>query len=119
MILKVEDALKPFRRTSAETARLNDCIIPAWLAGWFIKIYSCEKIHKEYYYCCPIVHTLFRFRTKQNEFNLNIPHYVDTFEEEAEVDINAVQSEIEKLEIELKDVQAEISKLCKRIGSLK
>jgi type I restriction enzyme M protein len=30
---------------------------------------------------------------KENDFNLNIPRYVDTFEEEAEVDIKAVQDE--------------------------
>lgn len=45
---------------------------------------------------------------EENDFNLNIPRYVDTFEEEAEVDIAAVQVEIEKLEVELKTVQAEI-----------
>ena len=27
----------------------------------------------------------------ENDYNLNIPRYVDTFEEEAEVDIEAVQ----------------------------
>jgi hypothetical protein len=32
---------------------------------------------------------------QENDFNLNIPRYVDTFEEEAEVDIAAVQKEIE------------------------
>ncbi len=46
----------------------------------------------------------------ENEFNLNIPRYVDTFEEETEVDIAAVQQEIEKLETELKTVQHEMSK---------
>jgi type I restriction enzyme M protein len=46
----------------------------------------------------------------ENDFNLNIPRYVDTFEEEAEVDIAAVQIEIEGLEGELKTVQAEIEK---------
>lgn len=46
----------------------------------------------------------------ENDFNLNIPRYVDTFEEEAEVDIAAVQTEIEGLEDELKTVQAEIEK---------
>lgn len=44
----------------------------------------------------------------ENDFNLNIPRYVDTFEEEAEVDIAAVQKEIEKLEGELVKVQKEI-----------
>ncbi len=45
---------------------------------------------------------------QENEFNLNIPRYVDTFEEEPEVDIAAVQQEIDKLEGELKSVQSEI-----------
>ena len=45
---------------------------------------------------------------KENDFNLNIPRYVDTFEEEAEVDIKAVQNEIDKLEGELRTVQTEI-----------
>ena len=40
---------------------------------------------------------------------MNIPRYVDTFEEEAEVDIEAVQMEIEQLEGELVKVQAEIN----------
>ena len=44
----------------------------------------------------------------ENDFNLNILRYVDTFEEEAEVDIAAVQKEIEKLEEELVVVQKEI-----------
>ncbi|NQT78291.1 MAG: type I restriction-modification system subunit M [Bacteroidetes bacterium] len=47
---------------------------------------------------------------QENEFNLNIPRYVDTFEEEAEVDIAAVQGEIEKLEGELNKVQEEMKK---------
>jgi type I restriction enzyme M protein len=45
---------------------------------------------------------------KENDFNLNIPRYVDTFEEEAEVDIVAVQKEIDGLEKELSKVQSEI-----------
>jgi len=47
---------------------------------------------------------------KENEFNLNIPRYVDTFEEEPEVDIVGVQKEIERLEGELKTVQEEMGK---------
>lgn len=30
---------------------------------------------------------------KENDYNLNIPRYVDTFEEEAEIDLNAVRAE--------------------------
>jgi len=38
---------------------------------------------------------------KENDFNLNIPLYVDTFEEEKPVDLNEVKREIERVEREL------------------
>lgn len=46
----------------------------------------------------------------ENDFNLNIPRYVDTFEEEAAIDIKAVQQEIAKLEVELQEVQQKMNK---------
>ena len=46
----------------------------------------------------------------ENDYNLNIPRYVDTFEEEAAIDIKAVQQEIAKLETELQDVQQQMNK---------
>ena len=55
---------------------------------------------------------------EENDYNLNIPRYVDTFEEEAEVDIAAVQKEIEKLEEELKTVQAEMDKYLKQLKAI-
>lgn len=53
---------------------------------------------------------------KENEYNLNIPRYVDTFEEEEEVDIPAVQREIEELEKELNEVKSEMNKYLKELG---
>jgi type I restriction enzyme M protein len=53
---------------------------------------------------------------KENDFNLNIPRYVDTFVEEEEVDIAAVQKEIEKLEVELNTVQVEMNNYLKELG---
>lgn len=52
----------------------------------------------------------------ENDFNLNIPRYVDTFEEEPEVDIAKVQNEIETLEKELKTVQVEMEKYLIELG---
>ncbi len=52
---------------------------------------------------------------KENDFNLNIPRYVDTFEEEVEVDIKAVQKEIITLEKELKEVEKELEKYLKEL----
>ncbi len=54
---------------------------------------------------------------QENDFNLNIPRYVDTFEEEAEVDIVAVQKEIDKLDVELKTVQTEMEKYLKELNA--
>jgi len=51
----------------------------------------------------------------ENDFNLNIPRYVDTFEEEAEIDIDAVQKEIDQLEIELADVRVKMTEMLKSI----
>lgn len=53
---------------------------------------------------------------KDNEFNLNIPRYVDTFEEEEEIDIAATQKEIEKLEDELAGVRKEMKGYLKELG---
>ncbi|GAB6269071.1 MAG: type I restriction-modification system subunit M [Smithella sp.] len=52
---------------------------------------------------------------KENDFNLNIPRYVDTFEEEVEIDIDAVQLEIDQLEKELVDVRAKMAEMLKTI----
>jgi type I restriction enzyme M protein len=53
---------------------------------------------------------------EENEYNLNIPRYVDTFEEEEEVDIPAVQNEIEQLEQELAEVRSEMDEYLKELG---
>ena len=50
-----------------------------------------------------------------NDFNLNIPRYVDTFEEEEEIDIDAVETEIQQLETGLSQVRKEMRKLLKGI----
>ena len=46
---------------------------------------------------------------EENDFNLNVPRYVDTFEEEEEIDIDEVQLEIESLEKELAEVRVKMA----------
>ncbi len=53
---------------------------------------------------------------RENEFNLNIPRYVDTFEPEPEVDIPAVRKEIKQLEKELAQVERELEGHLKELG---
>ncbi len=52
---------------------------------------------------------------QENDYNLNIPRYVDTFEEEEPVDIETTKTEIERLEKELKQVQQEMAKHLKEL----
>ena len=52
---------------------------------------------------------------EENDFNLNIPRYVDTFEEEAPVDIRAVQAEIANIDSELKNVEEQMKKYLEEI----
>jgi type I restriction enzyme M protein len=51
-----------------------------------------------------------------NDFNLNIPRYVDTFEEEKEIDLGAVQKEIASLEGELTTVRQKMDGYLKELG---
>lgn len=51
-----------------------------------------------------------------NDFNLNIPRYVDTFEAEEVVDLKEVQQKIETLETNLTKVKAEIKSYLHELG---
>jgi len=53
---------------------------------------------------------------KEADFNLNIPGYVDTFEEEEEIDIAAVQKEINEIESELTATRCEMKKHLRELG---
>ncbi len=52
----------------------------------------------------------------ENDFNLNIPRYVDTFEEEEEIDLMAVRAEREKLKAELDKLEEEMEGYLKELG---
>ncbi len=50
-----------------------------------------------------------RAEIAENDFNLNIPRYVDTFEEEEVVDLAAIDDEIRQLRIELGGLEAKMT----------
>lgn len=49
---------------------------------------------------------------KENEYNLNIPRYVDTFEEEEKIDINEVAKKLKELNKEEINLQTKIAQFC-------
>ncbi|WP_421201016.1 type I restriction-modification system subunit M [Aeromonas enteropelogenes] len=53
---------------------------------------------------------------KDNDYNLNIPRYVDTFEEEEEIDLLAVRAEREQLKTRLAALETEMAKYLKELG---
>ena len=53
---------------------------------------------------------------KENDYNLNIPRYVDTFEEEESVDISAVAKDLKALEVGMQATDKTIAGFCKELG---
>jgi len=53
---------------------------------------------------------------KENEYNLNIPRYVDTFEEEAPIDLDEVNKLLEQDTIEIAELEKEINEQLKLLG---
>lgn len=53
---------------------------------------------------------------KSNGYNLNIPRYVDTFEEEEEVDLAKVSEDLTEVETELNENDKVVAGFCKELG---
>jgi type I restriction enzyme M protein len=52
----------------------------------------------------------------ENDYNLNIPRYVDTFEEETPVDLAAVTAELQELEAGMAEIDETIRGFCAELG---
>lgn len=53
---------------------------------------------------------------EENEYNLNIPRYVDTFEEEEEIDIKQVQQDLKEIDKQIAEVDKELNGYLKELG---
>ena len=53
---------------------------------------------------------------KENDFNLNIPRYVDTFEEEEIIDIDVVQRNIADLKVEIAEAETKMDEYLRELG---
>lgn len=75
-----------------------------------VNTYKARKAEDKYSYVASID------EIKENDYNLNIPRYVDTFEEEEPVDLKAVTKEIKAIDEEMNKTDKEIEKYCKELG---
>jgi type I restriction enzyme M protein len=53
---------------------------------------------------------------RENDYNLNIPRYVDTFEAEEDIDINAVANSLKALEMDIRTTDESIAGFCKELN---
>jgi len=75
-----------------------------------VSTYRERKTEDKYSYVAQIVDV------RENDFNLNIPRYVDTFEEEEPVQLDAVAGELKDLEVEMQETDKVIADYCKQLG---
>ncbi len=75
-----------------------------------IETYRARKSVDKYAYLATLQ------EVKDNDYNLNIPRYVDTFEEEAEIDLVAVRAEREQLKTQLAELEVQMAKYLEELG---
>lgn len=75
-----------------------------------ISTYRNRTAEDKYSYVAPLS------EVEENDYNLNIPRYVDTFEEEEPVDLQAVSDALKALDKEMEATDATIADYCKQLG---
>ena len=75
-----------------------------------ISTYRNRTAEDKYSYVAPLS------EVEENDYNLNIPRYVDTFEEEEPVDLQAVSDALKDLDKEMETTDATIADYCKQLG---
>lgn len=75
-----------------------------------VNTYRQRKEIDKYSHCATIE------EIRENDYNLNIPRYVDTFEEEEPIDIKQVMADIKTLEAQRTDLDAQIDVYLKELG---
>jgi type I restriction enzyme M protein len=74
-----------------------------------VSTYENRTAEEKYSYVAPLSEVV------ENDYNLNIPRYVDTFEEEEPVDLAVVSQELKALDKEMKTTDATIADFCKQL----
>ncbi|MCW6052365.1 type I restriction-modification system subunit M [Lyngbya sp. CCAP 1446/10] len=70
-----------------------------------------DRLQEEKYsYCAPLA------EVAENDFNLNIPRYVDTFEEEEEIDLGAIALELRSMDQAMEENDRLIRGFCDELG---
>ncbi len=98
------DASQHFEKVKTQNVLLNEHI------NKIIDSYRNRTTEDKYSYVATME------EIQENDYNLNIPRYVDTFEEEAPIDIEAVAQELKQLDNEMETTNKTIEEFCKELG---
>lgn len=103
------DASKQFRKDRAKNVLRDEDIARIVNTYWAYR--NGENAENEKYsHVAPLE------EIRENEFNLNIPRYVDMFEEEEIIDINAINAEIADLNSQIAVLEAEMAIYLEELG---
>ncbi len=98
------DASKGFEKVKTQNMLREEHI------DQIVETYRNRTVIEKYSYRAPLQ------EVADNDYNLNIPRYVDTFEEEEEIDIQAVMRDIKELEAKRAELDKEIEVYFKELG---
>ena len=97
------DASKNFEKQGNKNTLKNKNIAS------IISAYKERKTIKKYAYCASLQ------EIKENNYNLNIPRYVDTFEEEEKIDLEAVTQKLKQIDNDMAATDKTIADFCQQL----
>jgi type I restriction enzyme M protein len=97
------DASKEFEKIKAKSYLTDEHV------NKIINTFKNRELIEKYSHLAPLS------EIKENGYNLNIPRYVDTFEEEEPINLDKVSSELKSLDAEMQSTNSEIDKFCNEL----
>jgi len=98
------DASQHFEKDKNQNTLLDEHI------NEIVATYESRETKDKYSYAATLA------EVAENDYNLNIPRYVDTFEEEATVDLAAVSVALKQLDSEMVETDKTIADFCEQLG---
>lgn len=98
------DASKEFEKGKNQNNLTNENVLK------IIETYVSRETIDKYSYAATLE------EIEGNDYNLNIPRYVDTFEEEQSIDLEAISKRLKEIDDEITEVDMELAKYFKELG---
>lgn len=104
-----EDILFMDASTCFEKAKNQNYLRPADIDK-IVGMYQRRGVEDKFSHRAPLT------EVAENDYNLNIPRYVDTFEEEEPIDLAAVAADLKAIDAGMGDLDAQIADFCAQLG---